>query len=85
MGGAILPTKTKATMTSKEFNRNVKAKVYGKDAEGNRINQLVGFKTYNEMFGEFAPKFYYKFMEGTEEKHTYKLRSKTYRVTLYYV
>lgn len=71
-------------MTSKEFNHNVKAKIYGKDADGRRINQLVGYATYCQLFGEFAPKFYHKFMDGTEEKHTFRLRSKSYRMTLYY-
>lgn len=73
------------TMTSKEFNRNVKAKVYGTDANGNRINRLVGFATYMQMFGDFAPKFYEKFMSGGDDKRTFRLRSKTYRVTLYYI
>ena len=68
-------------MTTKEFNRNIKAKVYGTDAEGKRINTLVGLGTLVNMFGDFAYKFIENFYESGLDKKQFKLRSKTYKVT----
>ena len=74
---------TKPIMTTKEFNRNIKAKVYGTDAEGKRINTLVGLGTLVNMFGDFAYMFIDNFYESGLDKKQFKLRSKTYKVTLY--
>ena len=72
-----------ATMTTKEFNRNIKAKVYGTDEQGKRINTLVGLNTLVALFGDFAYQFIEKFYESGLDKKQFKLRSKTYKVTLY--
>lgn len=71
------------TMTTREFNANYYAKVYGVNEEGKRINTLVGLGTLRKMFGEFADKFLEKFDECGLDKKQFKLRSKTYSVTFY--
>lgn len=72
-----------ATMTTREFNKNIYAKVYGVNEQGERINTLVGLGTLRQMFGEFADKFLAKFYECGLDKKQFKLRSKTYSVTFY--
>lgn len=70
-------------MTTTEFNKNIKAKVYGLDADGKRINTLVGLGTLQNLFGEFAEKFIENFYNSGLDKKQFKLRSKSYKVTLY--
>ncbi len=70
-------------MTTKVFNKNYYAKVYGVDENGRLINTLVGLGKLREMFGDFADKFLEKFDECGLDSKSFKLRSKSYKVTLY--
>lgn len=70
-------------MTTKYFNRNYLAKVYGVNENGERINTLVSLTKFREMFGEFADKFIENFANSGLDSKKFKLRSKTYYVTIY--
>lgn len=70
-------------MTTKTFNRNYRAKVYGVSENGERINTLVSLTLFKTLFGEFAEKFLEKFDECGLDSKKFKLRSKTYYVTIY--
>lgn len=70
-------------MTTKTFNANYYAKVYGVNENRERINTLVGLNRLRELFGEHADKFLAKFDECGADSKCFKLRSKSYKVTIY--
>jgi len=69
-------------MTSAYFKRNYYAKVYG-ELSGKRVNTLVTLNRLVDLFGDFAFKFIDNFNESGLDRKQYKLRSKTYKVTIY--
>lgn len=69
--------------TTKEINKNFRIKVYGKDANGKRINKLVGVSGLIKLIGEeFANKFCIKAFLCKLDKFTAKLR-RGLKVTFY--
>lgn len=69
--------------STKTINTNFRIKVYGKDANGKRINKLVGVSGLIKLIGEaFADKFIIKAFKCLAYKFVAKLR-RGIKITFY--
>lgn len=68
-------TKSILNYTTSFINRNFRLKVYGRDANGNRINKLVGVSGLIELIGvELLNKFIDRALKAGLDKVVCKLR-----------
>ncbi len=68
-------TKSILNYTTSFINRNFRLKVYGRDANGNRINKLVGVSGLIELIGEeLLNKFVGRAIKAGLDKVVCKLR-----------
>lgn len=82
-GAGNRPITPNNNMTTTTFNKNYYAKVYGVDENGKRLNALVSLTVFRRLFGEFADKFLQKFDACGLDRKEFRLRSKSYKVTIY--
>lgn len=66
-----------------QINRNFRIKVYGRDAQGRRVNRLVGVSGLIALIGEkFADKFIVKAFKSKLDNFVAKLR-RGIKITFY--